>query len=125
VGLTREVAATRLIAVLQRRHHFSWPQQNGIVGDGWLVAVVPAGSPKNSYSNFPVGAFVYRWRNGSWSLEGHVAHLPPSLNVDWFGGWFVQEPGRVTSFALTGTDVPVVHRFALANTRGRWRVSRR
>jgi hypothetical protein len=127
--LTRELAAAKLIARLESRYRFHWPQQNAIVrarGADWLVAVVRAGRAPNDYSPFPVAAAVYRWAGGRWAFRGGVQHLPNAMNLTWFGGWFVAVPAHAppaVAFAVAGSDSNT--RSVITNAGGAWHVARR
>src|SRR4051794_33401065 len=107
--LAPHVAAARLIASLQSREHFFWPQRNGIVdagGERWLIAVVPAGKPPNDYSPGPVAAEIYRWDRTQWVLDGRIAQLDHGLNADWNGGWFTPEAQATPRPSPSGWSAP-------------------
>jgi hypothetical protein len=103
-----QLAAARLIARLQTRYHFSWPQQNGIVraaGMEWLIAEVPDGRAPSNSSAYPVVAVIYRWTGTSWAPVGRIRRPGHNLNVNWSGGWFVAVPAGSSSsvaFELVG-----------------------
>lgn len=103
-SLAPQLAAARLIARLQSRYHFYWPQQNGIVtaaGVNWLVAEVPDGRPPNNYSAYPVAVVIYRWTGTSWAAEGRIPRPGHDLNVNWSGGWFTAvSTGSASSVAF-------------------------
>jgi S-formylglutathione hydrolase FrmB len=125
-SLAPELAAAQLIARLQAELDFGWPLQNGIVraaGAEWLIAVVPAHHVHDPSAAYPVDALVYRWNGGVWRKQQRVNHLPPAMNLAYFGGWFVARrsgSGAVT-FAVAGSDARTTK--LLTNAGGRWRVA--
>ena len=126
-ALAPELAAAKLIARLLPRYHFYWPEQEGIVAAGrteWLIAPIPAGPAPNDYSPYPAAALIYRWNGRSWVVAGRVGHLPPAMNVEWFGGWFVAEPTSdpsVVAFGLAGSDSGTYR--VITNAGGTWHVA--
>jgi hypothetical protein len=121
------VEAAKLIASLQARYRFYWPQQDGIViagGSDWLIAPVPAGHAPNGYSPYPAAAAIYRWSGKGWVLDARVAHLPEAMNIDWNGGWFVSVPaGAPNAVAFAVADSESKTTSVITNAGGRWHVA--
>jgi hypothetical protein len=128
-----QIGATALIARLQRRYGFIWPQQNGLVvarRTSWLVAVVPERRPRDPTSHYAVGAIIYRWSGDRWSVDGRMRHLPGGFDLAWTGGWFVSARSRAAgtvAFARAGSDDVMSQRTrskrVITNAGGRWHVA--
>jgi hypothetical protein len=114
-------AGAELIARLQRRYDFYWPQQNGLVaarGALWLVAFVH-------------GVTVYRWTDGHWSVAGRLRHVPKAFSViASSGSWLVSVPSGASgavAFARAGSGgieaQPPLSKSILTNAGGRWHVA--
>jgi hypothetical protein len=123
--LTPEVAAAKLIAQLQSRYNFAWPQQDGVVidqGTEWLVAPVPAG-PAPHDSPRPVAAIIYRWSGTTWKADGRIPRLPSAMNIGYFGGWFTAVAAKTSTavaFQLAGSESGTAG--VITNQGGSWHV---